>query len=784
MVNALTRSLAGSHFLQEQSLTPFQAQASQLMGSFMHEASQWKTLSAMMLGALSSKLLQSGLLSCTVNYAKLPSSLAFFKTASLALGLGAEVSVYRGSLSLLGDLPSSSVFSKDWIRDYLNFGILKGFGKIAEGENLVFTHCFQSSGMVLGQNLSASLEIAPAPTGNLFEQFFHAEIINLQMGAGMSLGHFLTGHRLLAWEKGFDLSIHSIQETLSLPSEPPFPILKPVGVESGKALTNVTGPRSFRQAPLLQVSLYDAEVSSTESLIARFRRLSTSHGNSAYGERILADALATPLPPRLQERLLESYTHLREVGSQEQAYTARAIQSIFRLNALRSPSGTFKQALLQYALEHSLADPEAPSRQVKMQTLFRLMEGALPDTALENFVREVGERESLELNDRPLYSSEFWALHAEEIARSWMGYQSPDMLRMLNLIYELAPQDGALASRWIQIIGQARSSGRYSPSDIDAALARARENPFGQLMLWRILQVFAVEEEGSKLKELSGLSSFLDFPINIRQAIELGEAPELIARRINATTHTAFINDLRLARKFVVFALDTEERSRYPLKQEAFKYAFDAAFFELIRSTPTIQVEHLMKLVNLHSSGQTRLFERQWREEEFEIEMLSAEEFDALLSRWGMVSDCENTLFEARGPLQKDRIILRALPDFDLSTELGVQQAYMEILTRVIGLIHEWEHWRHFSGNYSGIETGSEPIAWGSLGRKERIISEVMAYLEEQRFRARGIDADLWEISRRMGIGPVAYLRNQAEMSYFGEVNQRLLAGLHVSSLP
>jgi serine/threonine-protein kinase len=68
---------------------------------------------------------------------------------------------------------------------------MKGFGKLAEGENIILQHVAQDSGMVLGQQLVYQAGFSPKPEGNITEQFLQAEAMNLQMSAGMALGQGL-----------------------------------------------------------------------------------------------------------------------------------------------------------------------------------------------------------------------------------------------------------------------------------------------------------------------------------------------------------------------------------------------------------------------------------------------------------------------------------------------------------------------------------------------------------------------------------------------------------------
>jgi hypothetical protein len=81
----------------------------------------------------------------------------------------------------------------------ITFGTLKGFGKLAEGQNALVQHGAQDLGMVLGHDLIyhlgsyGNISLYEKPEGSFAEKLFYAEITNLQLGAGMALGHSLTG---------------------------------------------------------------------------------------------------------------------------------------------------------------------------------------------------------------------------------------------------------------------------------------------------------------------------------------------------------------------------------------------------------------------------------------------------------------------------------------------------------------------------------------------------------------------------------------------------------------
>lgn len=121
-----------------------------------------------------------------------------------ALGLSSEVSVYRASYHLLSGSTHSS-----WTTDFVNFGSLKVFGKLAQGHNLVLSHAFQNFGMMVGHHLAYGFHLTTRPEGTLAEQFLHAEITNWQMKAGMQLFGGFTSHRLNLIER----RLHTLEQS-------------------------------------------------------------------------------------------------------------------------------------------------------------------------------------------------------------------------------------------------------------------------------------------------------------------------------------------------------------------------------------------------------------------------------------------------------------------------------------------------------------------------------------------------------------------------------------------
>jgi hypothetical protein len=193
--------------------TPVQQQVDQMVENFVGQATDWKSLAAMTAGGIAYRLGRIGILASGGSKAGV-----LIRGVSLLGGLATEVATFeiahRSFASFTGEGHSHSRLwswngvgglKEGFLSSLVTFGTLKGFGKLAQRQNLILQHLAQDTGMVLGHQASAFLGITPAPEGSLAEQFLHAEVTNLQMGAGMALGHSLSGGKLHAIERKLEM---------------------------------------------------------------------------------------------------------------------------------------------------------------------------------------------------------------------------------------------------------------------------------------------------------------------------------------------------------------------------------------------------------------------------------------------------------------------------------------------------------------------------------------------------------------------------------------------------
>jgi hypothetical protein len=201
-------------------LTPVQNQVDAVVGGFVDQATDWKSLAAMTAGGMAYRMGRIGMMSTRIGA-------PLQRVASIGIGLGAEVTAFemtsRSLASLTGENHSNphlwhwngqGGIRQGLLASLITFGSLKGAGRSVQGQNFLIQHLVQDGAMVLGHNASAAFGITSRPTGSLAEQFLHAEATNLQLGAGMALGHAVTGGGIHSLERGLDLSLRGMEVPL------------------------------------------------------------------------------------------------------------------------------------------------------------------------------------------------------------------------------------------------------------------------------------------------------------------------------------------------------------------------------------------------------------------------------------------------------------------------------------------------------------------------------------------------------------------------------------------
>jgi HEAT repeat protein len=178
-------------------LSPLQNQVDGHVGDFIDQATDAKTLSAMVGAGMAYRLTRLGTLAAASSLLPEGNTLAslFARGSSYALGLAGESATFagmnRGFRLFEGRNPHES-FGKEFLNSALSLGSLKFFGKLGEGQNLLFQHLLADSGMVASHHLAFLAHLEDKPEGDFFSQFLHAEAMNWQMKGSQTLLHGLS----------------------------------------------------------------------------------------------------------------------------------------------------------------------------------------------------------------------------------------------------------------------------------------------------------------------------------------------------------------------------------------------------------------------------------------------------------------------------------------------------------------------------------------------------------------------------------------------------------------
>src|SRR5262245_53767797 len=242
-------------------LSPLQAQVDGVVENFSRQATDWRSLSALVAGGMAYRLGRTGVLASGLTVAVRP--------LSVAVGLGAEViafeAAHRSLQSLTGEghgnprlwrWDGPGGLRQGLLNSLITFWSLKVAGHLVQGENLLVQHFFHDSAMVLSHHVLGHLGVASQPSGSLVEQFLHAEATLLQLNAGMALTrHFAPG--LQALEQGLDLSLRIMEAN----KRKQFPwwgesssLLQPAFAEVGRIGRSQSPEEVLKGPPVLKMS--------------------------------------------------------------------------------------------------------------------------------------------------------------------------------------------------------------------------------------------------------------------------------------------------------------------------------------------------------------------------------------------------------------------------------------------------------------------------------------------------------------------------------------------------
>lgn len=636
------------------------------------------------------------------------------KVLAPLVGLFTEVSAYRGSQILLNNASLSSVFSREeFLGTYLNFANLKLFGKLGSS-HLFLNHFIQDTGMVAGEHLSYALHLTLAPEGSLTQQYLHAEMTNTAMGVGMSLGELVTG----------GISARETKAMESLVQGPELSKQDFVFEETmQRGLKVFASPRDefdFKDPAERQHWL--------DTWKPRFPDLPYRDN---YVQEIIETALETPFEKMGHyTSLLEICSRMPQAGTLEQLHVLRGIQEVFTTEADKTPTGGFDRMLLHELLSRGIS--EAP--QLRQERLGKI---------LEAMRQGITRAEIYKLFDEFSYSNR---LSLQDLR---------DFIKNSTLVV------------------QALRGGRYEAKDIYKVLAYALRSPAGMLVFRRACQIFAVEDSPYKLKEITEGDHSEDKLGSIAWMVNNGIDPQLVAHLMNGSSATAFIHDERLARKVVSVMMDVEESLKNPHKVEEAKRRVLDNVFAFLESGRPFTEEEMILLLEANTTPHIESLKRAWHSHAFQILIVDEAEFQEMASSLHAPSDCGVAFFVPRTEIE-DLIVIKNIPRPNMQTHEGISRARDEVVMRLQALIHEWEHWKHRTGNYDEMEVGADPVIY-SLDRHSRIVSEMMAYLEEERWTMTHYELSTWRDAARIGENLPMFLRNRADRSYYLGVNKRIL---------
>src|SRR4030095_8323068 len=224
MPDSILARLSPSLGLPSPLLSPLQSQVDGLVEGFIQQATDLKSLAALSAGGLAYRAGGIGILGWAKG--------ALGQALSVGAGLAAEVSTFAMTQKTLNSVGTTlwkwcgpNGLKQGILSSLVTFSTLKGFGKIAQGQNLIVQHGLQDLALVLGHQLLHGVGRGPKPEGTLAEQLVHAEAVNWQIKGGMSLVHGALP-RLGAMEKSLDLSPPAKEP--NLPSQEEFSFAFPL----------------------------------------------------------------------------------------------------------------------------------------------------------------------------------------------------------------------------------------------------------------------------------------------------------------------------------------------------------------------------------------------------------------------------------------------------------------------------------------------------------------------------------------------------------------------------
>lgn len=657
--------------------------------------------------------------------------------------------------------------------------------------------------MVAGQQVTARLGWTSSPEGSLAEQFLHAEATNLQLGFGMALAHPIFGNGARTLEQSLDLSLRTPELTGSSSRENPFSreaFAMAMGERSNPYTDTPPTPLEDARIHMAQMTRLDFDpkrhVSTTvprdhrpefltasqkATLRQRYLHLLSegSPKSEAQAHRIISHVLETPSRlTEFHERLLEAVLQAPNRNTPAQSLTIQAIRETFSANPLETGCGTFHQMMLQQLLGEAMTIQPTGMRNAAALAVFEAMESGLTMEKMRAVFTRFNLGAALQLSfTSPVYSESFWRTHFDILEEVQRDVPTEHLVSIMNFVYRSAEKYPDRARRMFEVFADAYTNGHFRHEDVDRAFAFAGSHPFAFLVMQRLFQILAIQDTAAKLREIHRDETHASPESSARFITTLfqrGWTPEAIAEQINGTFHTAYSEDLRLARKTVSVTLETAEAIQHPERYQERRKDFEKTLESWMDARRRMEKDDLYRLIGTLSPDYAQSLEplKERIRIKTDLEMLAGIR-ERGLSKDTLCFFLQNT----RGTDQWE-IWVRELFSSPSSSLQERNQLQWEAEEFMDGFIHEGEHSRHYTGNSLGIERGAEPFRLGSISRKDRLSTETMAYLEEQRLRFLRGNFTTWELARRLGVSMPQYLGAYADRDYYHPTNRSLLEAL------
>lgn len=739
--------------------------AERALRNFSREAVDPKHLLPLWAGGLLSPLLKLGSLSLLRSFGCFSSPLAL-GLASSALGTVGEAGIF----SLLSEGVSSSNLGKSFQANLLWLGAMKGVsGGMSKlhAPSGTLRHGSAFLGSALGFRLQEAAGLRP-----------HEDGFRLTLSALESMLHFHLGTQLGRGFLGPKYASAIAQlELHSRPQVQPLLGLRPALASQAYrfSLEELRNPRYPEPQESLKVPVSSGEKDPF------YQSLFPKTANPKYRDRVVLRALQTVEPTvGFQVKLLTAYGTAKNAGSAEQMITANAIRFLMSADALRTSTGSFQRSLLQLYLTEAAEIPDVAKRLRAFHSLFDLMEKGVTEADLLQKFSKQGLGKGYSLKDLPQVPAEY----SEGLGQVWpdsMARLGPrersDLTRWIHFFSE-GDQNRSLSLLNIFAIGQSR----YLPCTLDFLLERASTHPMGALMLNRALQIYVSGDVHAKFTEM-----ILPWEGNTHGYVEalanMGWSQEKIAETINGTAHTAYLSDMRATRKIVSVSLDIAKQqadaegraSRLGLVATEFLKFLPKAVQRTKEERRILQLEDIFQLLGKTPTPQVRLFLEMAKAGRFEIRILTPEDAQHLKAKWNFDFG-KAVMKKGKHPGERDIIYIKDLSPVVSAAKEDAFPHWMEASETLQAVLHEWEHHLQSSPEAGMYRRASEPMSFLRMNRDDRLASEVMAGMEETRWRLRFMDDIDLSIAQRLGENPSQLFRSTNDKQYYHRKNTEALA--------